>query len=155
MENKWGAACSNPCSAPSSAAQALPPITLDTVNAANHRNWKNLLIVCLLPLLVPTPVNTGKGIHSLYLTVLIVDSPLYFGKPKTRHAHKLYTFVHNLERNLDARYNINKIFSPSTKKLPGIHPGSLQAELKGRYLAAEIIWMWYTSLPSAALRPVA
>lgn len=41
------------------------------------------------------------------------------------------------------------------KKLPGIHPGSLQAELKGRYLAAEIIWMWYTSLPSAALRPVA
>lgn len=60
MENKWGAACSNPCSAPSSAAQALPPITPDTVNAANHRNWKNLLIVCLLPLLVPTPVNTGK-----------------------------------------------------------------------------------------------
>ena len=61
MENKWGAACSNPCSAPASAAQALPPITPNMVNAANHRNWKNLLIVFLSPLLVPTPVNTGRG----------------------------------------------------------------------------------------------
>ena len=50
MENKWGAACSSPCSAPSSAAHALPPIMPGTANAANHRNWKNLLIVYLLPL---------------------------------------------------------------------------------------------------------
>ena len=81
--------------------------------------------------------------------------PLSFGKPKTWRVRKLYTFVHNFKAYLDDRCVMNTTFSPSTKKLPGIHPGSLQAELKGRYLAAEIIWMWYTALPSAALRPVA
>ncbi|KXU53671.1 hypothetical protein HMPREF3039_02117 [Akkermansia sp. KLE1798] len=34
--------------------------------------------------------------HLLYLTVVIVDFRPTLGKLKTRHADKMYTFVHNL-----------------------------------------------------------
>ena len=84
--------------------------------------------------------------------------PLSFGKHKTWRVRKLYTFVHNFKAYLDDRCVMNTTFSPSTKKgfrnkLPEACRKNWAEE--GRYLAAGIIWMWYTSLPSAALRPVA
>ena len=46
-ENRWGAAWSSPWPPLSSAAWAVPPSIPDTIATANHRNWKNLLIVSL------------------------------------------------------------------------------------------------------------